>query len=245
MHESCSPVPCHLCGRVLPVVLPVHRWPAGGAVQRAAPRRRPPRRPCGCPARRRSARPFPIPPPTQPAVLDTMADVLEAKIADLQGAVAKQGDTVRSLKASAKDGNAEKVRCSWRLGSRGWAPDQPGRRPCPRPCSPPALSSSSAPQADVDAAIAKLQELKIELDGAQKVRSVARSTSRCALQPGPPTSARCACTCACAPHEACMHLSCMSVARSHAACPWCTPRPMRSRLARCRRRVARPSAPRW
>jgi len=38
-----------------------------------------------------------------------MAAVLEAKIADLQEAAAKQGDVVRSLKASAKDGKADKA----------------------------------------------------------------------------------------------------------------------------------------
>lgn len=43
-----------------------------------------------------------------------MTEALEQAIADLQAAAAKQGDVVRSLKASAKDGKAEKVGwCSW------------------------------------------------------------------------------------------------------------------------------------
>lgn len=59
-----------------------------------------------------------------------MVAVLEQEITTLQEAAAKQGDVVRSLKAAAKDGKAEK--------------------------------------ADVDAAIQKLQELKVALDGKQK-----------------------------------------------------------------------------
>ena len=37
-------------------------------------------------------------------------EALEKAIADAQAAVTQQGDTVRSLKAKAKDGQAEKVR---------------------------------------------------------------------------------------------------------------------------------------
>ncbi|GBF92515.1 hypothetical protein Rsub_04619 [Raphidocelis subcapitata] len=56
--------------------------------------------------------------------------VLEAKITELQEAAAKQGDVVRSLKAHAKDGKADK--------------------------------------AEVEAAIAQLQEIKLDLDAKQK-----------------------------------------------------------------------------
>jgi hypothetical protein len=51
--------------------------------------------------------------------------VLEKKITELHEAAAKQGDVVRSLKASAKDGKAEKA--SWGRWL-GWALGQEGRQ---------------------------------------------------------------------------------------------------------------------
>jgi hypothetical protein len=44
-----------------------------------------------------------------------MVATLEQEITDLQEAAAKQGDVVRSLKAQAKDGKADKVGI-WRRG---------------------------------------------------------------------------------------------------------------------------------
>jgi glycyl-tRNA synthetase len=64
-----------------------------------------------------------------------MTAELESAIEQAQAAVQVQGDTVRSLKASLKDGKAQ--------------------------------------QAEVDAAIAKLQQLKLELTGHQKAYEAA------------------------------------------------------------------------
>jgi hypothetical protein len=49
----------------------------------------------------------------------TAAEQLETAISDLQSQVQTQGDTVRSLKAALKDGNAEKVRSMQRGGCAG------------------------------------------------------------------------------------------------------------------------------
>lgn len=80
-----------------------------------------------------------------------MAEELEKVVAAMQEAVTKQGDTVRSLKASLKEGKTEKVEFQLRrLLYRN-------------------VQNQRIAQASVDAAIAKLQELKVELDGKQKV----------------------------------------------------------------------------
>jgi hypothetical protein len=104
-----------------------------------------------------------------------LLEELEKAIAAAQEAAAFQGDTVRSLKALAKDGKAEKVSAKYQafgiafavvllcccrrfafLRSRARAPFYPLHHP--------------HTQADVEAAIAKLAELKLVLDEKQKVR---------------------------------------------------------------------------
>jgi hypothetical protein len=89
-----------------------------------------------------------------------MADVLENAITSAQDAVAKQGDTVRSLKASLKEGKLEKVRACDIGRSSETAISR--SRPAPTPARPP------WPQSAVDEAIKKLAALKVELDAAQK-----------------------------------------------------------------------------
>jgi hypothetical protein len=65
-----------------------------------------------------------------------MADALAAAIEAAQAEVTKQGDTVRSLKASLKDGKAEKVRAGvGEAGMRGSA-DRPAEPPRALVCRP-------------------------------------------------------------------------------------------------------------
>lgn len=103
---------------------------------------------------------------------------LEQVILQAQEAVQVQGDTVRSLKAQLKDGKAEKV------GNPGQnSPIQPLKL---RAHHSPRLSCIA--QAEVDQAIKKLSELKLELGEAQKVSAhigCNRNSIHCCLFPRP------------------------------------------------------------
>jgi hypothetical protein len=83
-----------------------------------------------------------IPRVRAPQKRDAMATAtLEGAIADLQAHVAKQGDVVRSLKAHAKDGKAEKVRAGGagaRAATGGGA--RRGTPAFPRPIASPAAA---------------------------------------------------------------------------------------------------------
>ena len=103
-----------------------------------------------------------------------LVDELQALAIQAQAAAVKQGDTVRSLKASQKDGKAEKV-C-------GTAQRCRGLKPVP--------NLYVAPQNEVDAAIQRLKTMKAEAEVAQKVTSrqrqfvMTRSNSNILLSAG-------------------------------------------------------------
>ena len=147
-----------------------------------------------------------------------MAEELEQAITAAQEAVTRQGDTVRSLKASLKDGAIQKVGAPALLarsqraallrpplpGSRsrvvcGVARDgEPGVRlrnlaPAmlpgtrarsaagPRAAATPRPAKCRAMQAEVDAAIQQLQQLKLALDAKQKVPAARSCPARLML----------------------------------------------------------------
>ncbi len=90
------------------------------------------------------------------------SDDLERAIAAAQEAVTQQGDVVRSLKANVKEGKAQKVQ------SRSCAHTKPCN--CTANCAGTLLSAALCMlQSDVDAAIQKLQQLKLDLGDQQKV----------------------------------------------------------------------------
>ena len=91
-----------------------------------------------------------------------LADELQAVAIQAQAAAAKQGDTVRSLKASLKDGKADKVGFNAYMMHNHHADIFPPVR----------TYCLCGEQSEVDAAIQQLKNLKTEADVAQKVNLV-------------------------------------------------------------------------
>ena len=96
-------------------------------------------------------------------------------------AVTRQGDAVRSLKAAVKEGNAQKVRLVCRR--EHVYPSRAGEVLHVHACWVRAPSNINCPishlQADVDAAIQKLKDLKLEAEKLQKVSAWIRAPSQC------------------------------------------------------------------
>lgn len=89
-----------------------------------------------------------------------MSEQLDQQILAAQEAVTKQGDTVRSLKAGKKDGKVEQVLTTL-LTSYNILPAMG------------VTAHVCVAQAEIDAAIQQLKELKLELEEKQKVRGPA------------------------------------------------------------------------
>ena len=97
-----------------------------------------------------------------------LVDELQAVAIQAQAAAAKQGDTVRSLKASLKDGKADKVGFdAYMIHTQdAWS------------FSPMPTYRLTGEQSEVDAAIQQLKNLKAEADVAQKVNLVSACVTR-------------------------------------------------------------------
>ena len=106
-------------------------------------------------------------------------------------AVTRQGDAVRSLKAAVKEGNAQKVRlvCIREHIHPSRAAEAVRAHACWVRAPSDINCVTSHLQADVDAAIQKLKDLKLEAEKLQKVSAWLRAPSE--RQHGRPSAAIC------------------------------------------------------